>query len=164
MGYYDEYVIDGINRNNNNPTKYTKRGDDKWIQKRGLTLLGKCLKFRNEEIENLRLKIISIAYSIKGCLLNFTILGNGRVIFLHQKQDGWNIRITSNGPIREGNLPTMEAVRGNIMERIKWINHIVQSVMKKKSHAYIIYRQAKGSISMEHCDACQYLGVDKGDM
>lgn len=35
---------------------------------------------------------------------------------------------------------------------------------EEKSHAYIIYRQAKGSISMEHCDACQYLGVDKGDM
>ena len=42
-------------------------------KERGLTLLGRYLKFSNEEIENLRLKIISIAYNRKGCLLNFTI-------------------------------------------------------------------------------------------
>ena len=48
----------------------------------------------------------------------FHNLGNGRVIFLHQKQDGWNIRITGNGPIREGNLPTMEAVRRNIWSEL----------------------------------------------
>ena len=87
-------------------------------KERGLTLLGRYLKFSNEEIENLRLKIKSIAYNRKGCLLNFTILGNGRVIFLHQKQDGWNIRITGNGPIREGDLPTMESVRRNIWSEL----------------------------------------------
>lgn len=34
----------------------------------------------------------------------------------------------------------------------------------KKSRAYIYCRQAKGAICMEHCDACQYLEVEKGDM
>lgn len=35
----------------------------------------------------------------------------------------------------------------------------------KKSHHYIHYcRKAKGSIHMEHCDACQYLEVSQGDM
>ena len=48
----------------------------------------------------------------------FHNLGNGRVIFLHQKQDGWNIRITGNGPIREGNLPIIEAARRNIWSEL----------------------------------------------
>lgn len=34
----------------------------------------------------------------------------------------------------------------------------------KKSHAYTHCRQAKGIICMEHCDACQYLEIEKGDM
>lgn len=87
-------------------------------KERGLTLLGRYLKFNEEEIINLRLKTTLITYNRNHSLLNFMILGNGSVIFLHQKQDGWNIRITGNGPIREGNLPTMEAVRRNIWREL----------------------------------------------
>lgn len=57
-------------------------------KERGLTLLGRYLKFNEEEIELLREKISSITYNRKGGLLNFSILGNGRIIFLKQKQDG----------------------------------------------------------------------------
>lgn len=70
-------------------------------KERGLTLLGRYLKFNEEEIKLLREKISSITYNRKGRLLNFSILGNGRIIFLKQKQDGWNIRITGNGPNME---------------------------------------------------------------
>ena len=84
---------------------------------RGLTLLGRYLKFNEEETELLREKISSITYNRKGGLLNFSILGNGRIIFL--KQDGWNIRITGNGPIREGDISLMESVRYNIWSGIK---------------------------------------------
>ena len=87
-------------------------------KERGLTLLGRYLKFNEEEIELLREKISSITYNRKGGLLNFSILGNGRVIFLNQKQDGWNIRITGNGPIREGHIGTMESVRRNIWSEL----------------------------------------------
>lgn len=83
---------------------------------RGLTLLGRYLKFNEEEIELLREKISSITYNRKGGLLNFSILGNGRIIFL--KQDGWNIRITGNGPIREGDISLMESVRYNIWSEL----------------------------------------------
>ena len=85
---------------------------------RGLTLLGRYLKFNEEEIELLREKISSITYNRKGGLLNFSILGNGRIIFLKQKQDGWNIRITGNGPIREGDISLMESVRYNIWSEL----------------------------------------------
>lgn len=83
---------------------------------RGLTLLGRYLKFNEEETELLREKISSITYNRKGGLLNFSILGNGRIIFL--KQDGWNIRITGNGPIREGDISLMESVRYNIWSEL----------------------------------------------
>ena len=87
-------------------------------KERGLTLLGRHLKFNEEEIELLREKISSITYNRKGGLLNFSILGNGRIIFLKQKQDGWNIRITGNGPIREGDISLMESVRYNIWSEL----------------------------------------------
>lgn len=87
-------------------------------KERGLTLLGRYLKFNEVEVNELREKIKNLTYNRKHQLLNFTILGNGRVIFLNQKQDGWNIRITGNGPIRKGNLPTMEAVRRNIWSEL----------------------------------------------
>ena len=80
-------------------------------KERGLTLLGRYLKFNEAEVNELRGKIKNLTYNRQHQLLNFTILGNGRVIFLNQKQDGWNIRITGNGPIREGQLGTMESVR-----------------------------------------------------
>lgn len=87
-------------------------------KERELTLLGRYLKFNEEEIELLREKISSITYNRKGGLLNFSILGNGRIIFLKQKQDGWNIRITGNGPIREGDISLMESVRYNIWSEL----------------------------------------------
>ena len=87
-------------------------------KERGITLLGRYLKFNEEEIELLREKISSITYNRKGGLLNFSILGNGRIIFLKQKQDGWNIRITGNGPIREGDISLMESVRYNIWSEL----------------------------------------------
>lgn len=87
-------------------------------KERGLTLLGRYLKFNEEEIELLREKISSITYNRKGGLLNFSILGNGRIIFLKQKQDGWNIRITGNGLIREGDISLMESVRYNIWSEL----------------------------------------------
>ena len=87
-------------------------------KERGLTLLGRYLKFNEEEIELLREKISSITYNRKGGLLNFSILGNGRIIFLKQKQDGWNIRITGNGPIREGDISLIELVRYNIWSEL----------------------------------------------
>lgn len=88
------------------------------IKERGLTLLGRYLKFNDEEIKLLREKISSITYNRKAGLLNFSILGNGRIIFLKQKQDGWNIRITGNGPIREGDISLMESVRYNIWSEL----------------------------------------------
>ena len=87
-------------------------------KERGLTLLGRYLKFNEEAIKLLREKISSITYNRKGGLLNFSILGNGRIIFLKQKQDGWNIRITGNGPIREGDISLMESVRYNIWSEL----------------------------------------------
>lgn len=87
-------------------------------KERGITLLGRYLKFNEEEIKLLREKISSITYNRKGGLLNFSILGNGRIIFLKQKQDGWNIRITGNGPIREGDISLMESVRYNIWSEL----------------------------------------------
>jgi hypothetical protein len=87
-------------------------------KERGLTLLGRYLKFNEEEIKLLREKISLITYNRKGGLLNFSILGNGRIIFLKQKQDGWNIRITGNGPIREGDISLMESVRYNIWSEL----------------------------------------------
>lgn len=87
-------------------------------KERGLTLLGRYLKFNEAEIKLLREKISSITYNRKGGLLNFSILGNGRIIFLKQKQDGWNIRITGNGPIREGDISLMESVRYNIWSEL----------------------------------------------
>nr|DAN33112.1 MAG TPA: hypothetical protein [Caudoviricetes sp.] len=87
-------------------------------KEQGLSLLGRYLKFNEEEIELLREKISSITYNRKGGLLNFSILGNGRIIFLKQKQDGWNIRITGNGPIREGDISLMESVRYNIWSEL----------------------------------------------
>lgn len=87
-------------------------------KERGITLLGRYLKFNEEEIELLREKISSITYNRKGGLLNFSILGNGRIIFLKQKHDGWNIRITGNGPIREGDISLMESVRYNIWSEL----------------------------------------------
>lgn len=87
-------------------------------KERGLTLLGRYLKFNEEEIELLREKISSITYNRKCGLLNFSILGNGRIIFLKQKQDGWNIRITGNGPVREGDISLMESVRYNIWSEL----------------------------------------------
>ncbi len=38
----------------------------------------------------------------------------GGIEFLH----GWNIRITGNGPIREGHLATMESVRRYIWSEL----------------------------------------------
>lgn len=87
-------------------------------KEKGLTLLGRYLKFNDEEIKLLREKISSITYNRKGGLLNFSILGNGRIIFLKQKQDGWNIRITGNGPIREGDISLMQSVRYNIWSEL----------------------------------------------
>ena len=87
-------------------------------KERGLTLLGRYLKLNETEVNELREKIKNLTYNRQHQLLNFTILGNGRVIFLNQKQDGWNIRITGNGPIREGNLATMESVRRNIWSEL----------------------------------------------
>ena len=59
---------------------------------------------------------IQLVLWVIGGLLNFSILGNGRIIFL--KQDGWNIRITGNGPIREGDISLMESVRYNIWSEL----------------------------------------------
>lgn len=73
---------------------------------------------RAYEVNELREKIKNLTYNRQHQLLNFTILGNGRVIFLNQKQDGWNIRITGNGPIREGHLATMESVRRYIWSEL----------------------------------------------
>lgn len=87
-------------------------------KERGLTLLGRYLKFNETEVNGLREKIKNLTYTRQNRLLNFTILGNGRVIFLNQKQDGWSIRITGNGPIREGVLGTMESVRRNIWSEL----------------------------------------------
>lgn len=87
-------------------------------KERGLTLLGRYLKFNETEVNALREKIKNLTCNRQHQLLNFTILGNGRVIFLNQKQDGWSIRITGNGPIREGQLGTMESVRRNIWSEL----------------------------------------------
>lgn len=87
-------------------------------KERGLMLLGRYLKFNETEVNGLREKIKNLTYNRQHQLLNFTILGNGRVIFLNQKQDGWSIRITGNGPIREGYLATMESVRRNIWSEL----------------------------------------------
>ena len=87
-------------------------------KERGLTLLGRYLKFNETEVSELREKIKNLTYNRQHQLLNFTILGNGRVIFLNQKQDGWNIRITGNGPIRERHLATMESVRRYIWSEL----------------------------------------------
>ena len=87
-------------------------------KERGLTLLGRYLKFNETEVNRLREKIKNLTYNRQHQLLNFTILGNGRVIFLNQKQDGWSIKITGNGPIREGHLATMESVRRNIWSEL----------------------------------------------
>ena len=87
-------------------------------KERGLTLLGRYLKLNKTEVNELREKIKNLTYNRKHQLLNFTILGNGRVIFLNQKQYGWNIRITGNGPIREGRLAIMESVRRNIWSEL----------------------------------------------
>ncbi len=54
-------------------------------KERGLTLLGRYLKLNETEVNELREKIKNLTYNRKHQLLNFTILGNGRVIFLNQK-------------------------------------------------------------------------------
>lgn len=52
-------------------------------KERGLTLLGRYLKFNEMAINDLREKIKNLTYNRQHQLLNFTILGNGRVIFLN---------------------------------------------------------------------------------
>lgn len=57
-------------------------------KERELMLLGRYLKFNETEVNELREKIKNLTYNRQHQLLNFTILGNVRVIFLNQKQDG----------------------------------------------------------------------------
>ena len=55
-------------------------------KERGLTLLGRYLKLNETEINELREKIKNLTYNRKHQLLNFTILGHGRVILDYFQQ------------------------------------------------------------------------------
>ena len=57
-------------------------------KERGLMLPGRYLKYNETEVNEIREKIKNLTYNRQHQLLNFTILGNVRVIFLNQKQDG----------------------------------------------------------------------------
>lgn len=73
-------------------------------KEKALDLLKTYLMFDEDEMQVLRERITSISVTNKCTSLDFTILANGRAIFVKRKTGEYVLRITGKGPIKENKV------------------------------------------------------------